>query len=202
MRTNKKKQAQLHHIDYNKDLNWPERALHAQQQSHTQELFACTSYAAGALLFITGGILYMPVVSRSIGSGWCIVIGSCLFLVGAIFNVLFIWESPDIFSAHFANLTPNTNIICSSFYPCASLPYLDNDFHSTADEWVLSAGPAGIYIAGSGLFELVGFLDLYRTQCVRNYASESTSANAVMDTKQVDQATQSSSPFGHSYQSQ
>jgi hypothetical protein len=79
---------------------------------------------------------------------------------------------------------------------------LDNDFHSTADEWVLSAGPAGIYIAGSGLFELVGFLDLYRTQCVRNYASESTSANAVMDTKQVDQATQSSSPFGHSYQSQ
>ena len=189
----KQEKALLHQVSDVDKGGWLKRALNAQQQRHMQELFASTSYATGAALFILGSVLFMPNVGKALAGGWCFVIGSALFLVGAFYNVLLIWDSPDKFSTHLANLIANTYVIGSSFYLCASLPYLDTQFQSTADEWIVFTGSAGVYIAGSVLFEIGGVLDLYRAQYIRNYAAPQNDSKATLG--RTDEQTQTSTPF-------
>lgn len=140
---------------------------------HVQEFVASMEYAVGAGLFIIGSVVFLPEVGTNFIGDCCFLLGSCLFLVGAIYDVLLIWDSPDRFSTHLANTIANCYVMGSSFYVCASLPYMYTTFQCEMDQYVVLTAAADVYIVGSILFSVGGVIDLYRAKYVRTYARSS-----------------------------
>jgi hypothetical protein len=125
------------------------------------ELTASLSYAIGAILFICGSVFFMPGAYEPIAAAWCFIMGSVLFDIGACVNAVQIWSSPDIVSAQIANLIAVCFVMGSTFYLSASVPYLF-DFQSESDTYTEFTLVATLYIIGSVLYLVAGFLDMKR----------------------------------------
>ena len=142
-----------------------------------KELVAATSYVIGAGCFIAGSSFFLPHVELYTAGAWNFIIGSFLFVVGAVVNSIQLFASPTRKTAFLANLVAVSFVVGSTLYLSASVPYLsafdtDRDLEKTYQYLAM------LYIAGSLLFTLGGVLNIYRAKLImeRELARERSQA--------------------------
>jgi hypothetical protein len=129
------------------------------------ETWAAAAYLVGTILFTTGSVFFLSVVSLFTAGAWCFVVGSLLFVVGATINVLEIVRADDMVTLQLMNLTALTFVTGSILFTVASIPYLWH-FHSGPDRRIIDAFLAWQYLVGSFLFLLGGVFNYWRAYTV------------------------------------
>lgn len=124
------------------------------------EFWAAISYLIGTILFLFGSVFFLSFIDFTIAAAWCFVLGSLLFVVGAMINVLQIVRADDLVTLQLMNLTALTFVVGSVLFTVASIPYLW-DIESEADELTIDGFLAWQFLAGSVLF-FAGGLFNYR----------------------------------------
>lgn len=122
------------------------------------EFAAAIAYFAGSVLFTAGSIGFLSTVNRIDIAAWCFVIGSLLFVGGAIVNVLQIVRAQDLFTLQLMNLTALSFVTGSVLFAVASVPYLWH-FANPEDRETVDSFVAWQYLAGSALFLLGGIFN-------------------------------------------
>ncbi|WP_251976241.1 YrhK family protein [Salinicola avicenniae] len=138
---------------------WRLRAHHGLDRR--LELIAAVSYLAGTVLFTVGSLFFLDWWGWIVAGGWCFVIGSLLFVLGASVNVLQIIQAPSLLSMQLTNLTAVTFVVGSVLFAIASIPYLWHFDAATRPERLFTF-LAWQYLTGSLLFFLGGVFNYYR----------------------------------------
>ncbi|MDF1790851.1 MAG: YrhK family protein [Thalassobaculaceae bacterium] len=129
------------------------------------EVWAAVAYLVGTLLFTVGSVFFFSAVGW-IGTGaWCFLIGSALFLIGAVVNVLQIVFAASLKTLQLLNLTAISFIVGSTLFCVASIPFLW-DLRSAVDRRVLDGYLAWLFVVGSALFLIGGLFNYWRAWLV------------------------------------
>jgi hypothetical protein len=129
------------------------------------EFTAAAAYLTGTLLFTVGSVFFLSAVGWIVAGGWCFVIGSLLFLLGASVNVLQIVQANTLVTLQLMNLTAVSFVAGSILFVVASVPYLWT-VESSTDRNTLFNFVAWQYLIGSALFFLGGVFNYYRAYVV------------------------------------
>lgn len=122
---------------------------------------AAASYLMGAIEFLFGSVLFLPTVGKCDTGALCFVVGSLLFVAGAVLNVMQIFQAPSARAAQYLFLTAVCCIIGSTMFAVASVPYLFS-FENAKDEELICRWLAQQYIVGSLFFLLGGLINGFR----------------------------------------
>ena len=134
------------------------------------DLAAALIYVAGSVLFILGSLVFLPSIEQAKLGAVLFIVGSLLFAVGALINMVQIFESHDraaasLLTALLANLTAAFYLIGSTMFGVASVPYLF-DFEATADANLIFTFLGWNYIVGSIAFTVGGTMNYMRARIV------------------------------------
>ena len=139
------------------------------------EFWAAVAYLVGTLLFTVGSAFFFSAIDW-IGLGaWCFLIGSVLFLFGAVVNVLQIIFAATMKTLQLLNLTAISFIVGSTLFCVASVPFLWT-LRSEADRQVLDSYLAWLFLIGSVLFLAGGLLNYWRAWLVVRATAEAEEA--------------------------
>ena len=133
------------------------------------EYLAAVSYVGGTLLFIVGSVFFLSAIGWLHAGAWCFILGSLLFVVGAMVNVLQIVKARSKLTLQLMNLTAVAFVVGAVLFAVASVPYL----------W--HVGPRSIratlytflawqYVIGSALFFLGGVFNYWRAYLIMREA--------------------------------
>ena len=132
------------------------------------DLASSLIYVFGSSLFIVGSVVFLPSIQHPKFGALLFIIGSILFAVGALINMVQIFESHDgaaasLLTALLANLTAASYLIGSTMFGVASVPYLF-DFAETADANLIYTFLGWNYILGSVAFTIGGTINYVRAR--------------------------------------
>ncbi|MEZ9710712.1 YrhK family protein [Vibrio breoganii] len=125
------------------------------------EFTASFAYFLGSLLFTIGSIFFLKEVDLVSAGAWLFIIGSGLFVFGAVINVCRILYEGSVVTLQLMNLTALTFVTGSVLFLVASIPYLWT-IDTTHDSYQLFRYLAWQYIIGSVLFLLGGITNYWR----------------------------------------
>jgi hypothetical protein len=125
------------------------------------EFLSANVYTAGTILFIIGSIFFLPRIDQGTEGGWCFIIGSLLFLIGACINVLQIIQANAPLLLQLQNATAIAYSLGSLLFLVASIPYVWQAI-APSDQSEVFSYVAWQYITGSCLFCLGGVFNYYR----------------------------------------
>jgi hypothetical protein len=145
-------------------------------RGRTLEFTAAVAYLSGTLLFTVGSVFFISAVGWIVAGGWCFVIGSLLFLLGATVNVLQIVQARTLVTLQLMNLTAVSFVAGSILFAVASVPYLWT-VESPTDRYTLFTFLAWQYLTGSALFFLGGVFNYCRAYVTMRGESQSAQAN-------------------------
>ncbi|WPZ36984.1 YrhK family protein [Thalassobaculum sp. OXR-137] len=135
------------------------------------EFWAAVSYLVGTLLFVGGSVCFFPEIGWAGPGAWSFLVGSALFLFGAVVNVLQIVFAATMKTLQLLNLTAISFIVGSTLFCVASIPFLW-DLRSEADRLLLDGYLAWLFLSGSVLFLAGGLLNYWRAWLVVRSASQ------------------------------
>lgn len=137
------------------------------------EFWAAAAYLIGTVLFTVGSACFFSFVDWIAAGAWCFLLGSVLFVFGAVVNILQIVFAATLKTMQLLNLTAISFVVGSVLFCVASVPFLW-DVQSAADRRQLDAYLAALFVLGSGLFLLGGLFNYWRAWLVvRSGASRS-----------------------------
>ncbi|MGR5065264.1 YrhK family protein [Photobacterium sp. DNB22_13_2] len=125
------------------------------------EFTASFAYFSGSLFFTIGSIFFLEEVDMITAGAWMFIIGSGLFMFGAVINVCRIIYEGTIVTLQLMNLTAITFVTGSVLFLVASVPYLWH-IDTAHDSHQLFSYLAWQYIIGSVLFLLGGLTNYWR----------------------------------------
>jgi hypothetical protein len=137
------------------------RTKHSHTTDKILEFIAATAYLVGTVLFTVGSIFFLSALGWILAGGWCFVIGSALFLIGACVNVTQIVQERSLITLQLMNLTAISFIVGSVLFLVASIPYLWT-IENAAERDTLFSYMAWEYEIGSVLFLLGGVYNYSR----------------------------------------
>lgn len=129
------------------------------------EFWAAVAYLVGTLLFVAGSVFFFSAFDWVGPGAWCFLLGSALFLFGAVVNVLQIIFATTLKTLQLLNLTAISFIVGSTLFCVASIPFLW-DLSSEADRLLLGAYLAWLFLVGSVLFLVGGLFNYWRAWLV------------------------------------
>ncbi|WP_420564550.1 YrhK family protein [Thalassobaculum sp.] len=129
------------------------------------EFWAAVAYLVGTLLFVAGSVFFFSAFDWIGPGAWCFLVGSALFLLGAVVNVLEIIFADTLKTLQLLNLTAISFIVGSTLFCVASIPFLW-ELSSDADRRLLGAYLAWLFLVGSGLFLAGGLFNYWRAWLV------------------------------------
>ena len=135
------------------------------------DLSAAFAYLAGTILFTIGSAFFLSEIAWIEGGAWCFLVGSALFVAGAVINVLQIVFAANMKTLQLLNLTAISFVIGSVLFCVASVPYLWS-LESRADRYILGTYLAWLFVIGSALFVLGGTFNYWRAWLVARRALE------------------------------
>lgn len=132
----------------------------ASQQLDWLSVTTTTLYLVGAVVYVIGSILFLPVVNQVTAGAIAFVLGSMAYIVAAVVNRWAVEEQDDRWQGRAAlHLTLDGYLLGATFFLGACLPYLAVDECTNPDlHWYLS----GQFIAGSLLFVVGGLANYAR----------------------------------------
>ncbi|CAB9529481.1 expressed unknown protein [Seminavis robusta] len=142
--------------------------MHASDPK-TVDVLAASTYCAGGLVFIVGSYQFLPSVGAYRAGAYNFIAGSLLFIFGAVYNAIQIFDSPTRASALYANLTAVCYLIGSTLFLSGSVPYLWS-FESEEDAHQLYHYLGSQFILGSVLFLIGGSFNFYRAHLIFQHA--------------------------------
>ena len=136
------------------------------------------------IVFIAGSYEFLSSVGGYRQGAYNFVFGSVLFIAGAVYNSIQIFDSPTRESALFANFTAVCYVIGSTLFLSGSVPYVwDGDLESERDVEILHEYLGQQFILGSILFFIGGCFNLYRAYLIFRYElSEMDFASTELET--------------------
>jgi len=129
------------------------------------EAMAALTYVGGTLLFIVGSLCFLKRFDAVEAGAYCFIVGSLLFVAGAIVNVLQIVTASSLIKLQLMNLTAVSFVTGSVLFAVASVPYLWT-VKNSGDAHQLFAYLALLYVIGSVLFLLGGIFNYWRALLV------------------------------------
>lgn len=126
------------------------------------ELSAAVVYSVATVLFIAGSVMFLSSFDRIAGGSWCFILGSLLFIFGAVVNVLQIIQAGSLVTLQLLNATAICFILGATVFLLASVPYLWTHFEP-GDSLILFSYTAAEFIIGSLLFFLGGLFNFIRS---------------------------------------
>lgn len=134
----------------------------------TVDALAASAYIAGGLVFIIGSYQFLPTVEMYTEGSYNFIIGSLLFIGGAVTNSVQIFDSPTAESAMYANFTAVCYVIGSTLFLSGSVPYL-MDFESYHDKIQIHRYLGVQFVLGSALFLIGGTINVWRAFLIFRY---------------------------------
>jgi hypothetical protein len=146
----------------------PDGKHFSRRTRYRLDLAASLIYVCGSILFIVGSVVFLPAVEHPKSGAVLFIVGSVLFAVGALINMVQIFESHDgaaasLTTALLANLTAAFYLIGSTMFGVASVPYLF-DFEDTTDANLIYTFLGWNYILGSVAFTIGGTMNYLRAR--------------------------------------
>ena len=138
--------------------------FHSPQPKFLDAL-AASSYITGGVVFIIGSYLFLPSVGAFTAGAYNFIFGSILFICGAVYNSIQIFDSPTRESALYANLTAVCYVIGSTLFLSGSVPYIW-DFESETDSKIVYRYLGIQFILGSLLFFIGGTVNIWRAYLI------------------------------------
>ncbi|WP_281683995.1 YrhK family protein [Thalassobaculum salexigens] len=129
------------------------------------EFWAAVAYLVGTLLFVAGSVFFFSAFDWIGPGAWCFLIGSVLFLFGAVVNVLEIIFAATLKTLQLLNLTAISFIVGSTLFCVASIPFLW-ELTAEADRLLLDTYLAWLFLVGSVLFLAGGLFNYWRAWLV------------------------------------
>lgn len=129
------------------------------------DALAATAYCGGGILFIVGSYQFLPSVGEFTAGAYNFVIGSILFISGAVTNSIQIFDSPTRASALYANFTAVCYVIGSTLFLSGSVPFLW-EFESERDSETIHRYLGIQFVLGSVLFLVGGTINLWRAYLI------------------------------------
>ncbi|ASP34134.1 YrhK family protein [Labrenzia sp. VG12] len=129
------------------------------------EAAAAIAYVTGTVLFIIGSLCFLKRFDQTEVGAYCFIIGSLLFVAGAVVNVIQIVSAASMIRLQLMNLTAISFVAGSVLFAVASVPYLWT-VESASDARELFAYLALLYVIGSALFLLGGIFNYWRALLV------------------------------------
>lgn len=129
------------------------------------EAVAALTYVGGTLLFIVGSLCFLKRFDATDAGAYCFIVGSLLFVAGAVVNVLQIVTAGSLIKLQLMNLTAISFVTGSVLFAVASVPYLWT-VKNSGDAHQLFAYLALLYVIGSVLFLLGGVFNYWRALLV------------------------------------
>lgn len=126
-----------------------------------REIVAAVGYFVGTVLFAAASICFLDGVERIELGAAGFVVGSLLFVLGAMINVLQIGAASSRSAMQLLNLTAATFLAGSVLFTTASMPYRWS-WQSPSDESTIHAFLAAQFWVGSMLFLAGGLFNLTR----------------------------------------
>ena len=144
------------------DQDEPQHSETTRQQDDPQmDTLAAVLNSIGSLLFTIGSFLF---IWFPLSGGWCFILGSVSFVVGAFVHSFQIWTAPDRIAAQMATTMVLLETTGFTMFFVASLPY-GFTFECTGDG--LYTGAAVCYVLGSILCFVTCALDIRRLQYIK-----------------------------------
>ena len=125
------------------------------------DAMAASAYIGGGVVFIIGSYQFLPSVEMYTAGSYNFIVGSLLFIGGAVTNSIQIFDSPTAESAMYANFTAVCYVIGSTLFLSGSVPYL-MDFESDHDKIQIHRYLGVQFVLGSVLFLVGGTINLWR----------------------------------------
>lgn len=113
------------------------------------------------MLFVVGSLFFFPALDLVPPGAWCFLIGSLLFVAGALANILQIIFADTLKTMQLLNLTAVSFVVGSTLFAVASVPFL-REFQAAADKRQLEAYLAALFVVGSLLFVIGGLFNYWR----------------------------------------
>ena len=132
-----------------------------QQDDQRMDTLAAVLNSIGSLLFTIGSFLFFWF---PLSGGWCFILGSASFVVGAFVHSFQIWTAPDRIAAQMATTMVLLETTGFTMFFVASLPY-GFTFECTGDG--LYTGAAVCYVLGSILCFVTCALDIRRLHYIK-----------------------------------
>lgn len=129
------------------------------------ELSAAAAYFAGTLLFVGGSVCFFSTVDMVATGAWSFLIGSLLFVFGAVANILQIVLAATLKTMQLLNLTAVSFVVGSVLFAVASVPFLW-DVAASSDRRLLDGYLAWLFVVGSVLFLAGGLFNYWRAWLV------------------------------------
>ncbi|CAJ1951648.1 unnamed protein product [Cylindrotheca closterium] len=127
------------------------------------DIASAGTYFCGSLCFIIGSFCF--IFHHTISGGVFKVIGSFLFMAGAVVNSAQSFDAPTYRAKLFSNLTAVSYSVGSMAYLAGSIPHLWS-LKSMPDQDRIDTYLAGLFIVGSSLFVIGGSLNFHRAKCI------------------------------------
>ena len=131
------------------------------------DIAAAVAYFCGSLSLITGS--FCLISNHTLAGAFLKMIGSFLFLVGAVINSAQCFNAPTYRAKLYSNLTATSYGIGSAAYLAGCIPYLWS-LDSPSDQDTIDTYLAGLFIAGSFLFVVGGSLNMLRSKCIFDHS--------------------------------
>jgi hypothetical protein len=135
--------------------------LDGRTSQEAMQQWAARTYVAGTLFFLIGSVLFLSWVGLEHAGACCFILGSLLFVAGAVVNVLESYEAAEPVQLQMMNLTALSFVVGSVLFAVASVPYLW-EVEDPADARVLHGFLAWQYLIGSLLFLFGGAVNYLR----------------------------------------
>jgi hypothetical protein len=129
------------------------------------EFWAAVSYVTGTVLFTVGSAFFLSFIGLYTLAYWSFILGSLLFVAGALVNVLEIVLARDMITLQLMNLTAVTFVTGSTLFAVASIPYLFA-LDTPGDRELVDTFLAWQYLVGSFLFLVGGVFNYWRAYVV------------------------------------
>lgn len=129
------------------------------------ELSAAVFYFAGTVLFVGGSVCFFSAVDMVPAGAWSFLVGSLLFVFGAVANILQIVMAATLKTMQLLNLTAVSFVVGSVLFAVASVPFLW-DVAASADRRQIDAYLAWLFVVGSLLFLIGGLFNYWRAWLV------------------------------------
>ena len=143
------------------DLYEPPHSETTWQQDPQMETLAAVLNNIGSLLFTIGSFLF---IWFPLSGGWCFILGSASFVVGAFVHSFQIWTARDQIAAQMATTMVLLETTGFTMFFVASLPY-GFPFECTGDG--LYTGAAVCYVLGSILCFVTCALEIRRLHYIK-----------------------------------
>ena len=150
------------------------------------EYVVASLYTLGSVIFVVGSVFFIPAVEEvtppDIGT-WLFIVGSLIFMGGAILNMIQLYTVTSPLSVQLLNATAVQFLLGSTCYLVGSVVYL---LPWGSDEAWRVAGDlaAWLFVIGSCLFFTGGAVNWIRIRSSRAAHEKLGGAAAVMATKQ------------------